>query len=104
MVHGSEFANNPRTTILKILGKLKPDQGLSARCFSTLDKAFFAFRYELFTSQKNAIKENKNIPSQLKNKTKKICKNRSMVYKTKVVNNTISICRNREQANSSALN
>ena len=27
-----------------------------------------------------------------------------MVYKTKVVNNTISIYRNREQANSSALN
>ena len=44
MVHGSAFANNPGTTIRKILRKLQPDQWLSALCFSTLDKAFFAFR------------------------------------------------------------
>ena len=44
------------------------------------------------------------MPSQLKNKKKKLCKKRSMVYKTKVVNNTICIYRDREQANSSALN
>lgn len=41
---------------------------------------------------------------QLKNGEKKIWKNRSMVYKTEVFNNTICIYRNRKQANSSALN